>query len=535
MPAVAVLRSGVRVRGELHIDMRKDPMHGDMKASHEQPDSAARPMLDATSLAQIVENVPIGICVVNSHLRLCIANDRARTAFHVTAIDAGQPLANLISASWGDSLVGDVLQHVHRAFAEGSSMWTSPAMPGRSDNVADACGDWHFRRIALSAVEFGVAWYLQDRHAASLLRDAQHQSGRRESEFLAVLAHELRNQLAPIRLSLELMKRAKGHEANRRALDIIDHQSQAMALLVDDLLDVSRIAIGAMVMRREKFRLDEVIAIALDGSQPLVREKSHSITVELPREPLWLEGDRLRLSQAFINLLNNAAKFTEAGGQITIAAELDLPNVTVHVRDTGLGIPKEQLERIFELFGRLERDRATHGLGIGLSLVRQVVSLHGGSVSAKSGGHRLGSDFVVCLPVASAAPSQPTPNPPVLRSSKSKRVLVVDDDAANRDAMARLLEALGHIAVVAASGSEALRLMGLFRPHVLLLDLSMPGVDGFEVARLARLDLDGSSVRIVAVTGHGQKSDLDRTRGAGFDAHLVKPVTLRQLEEALGD
>lgn len=535
MPAVAVFRSGVRVVANCIHDMRKDPMHGDMKASHAQPDSAAPPMLDATSLAQIVENVPIGICVVNSHLQLCIANDHARNAFHVTAIDSGQPLASLITASWGDSLVGDVLQHVHRAFVEGSSMWTSPAMPGRNDDAAGASCDWHFRRIALSPVEFGVACYLQDRHDASLLRDAQHQSDRRKSEFLAVLAHELRNQLAPIRLSLELMKRVKGHEANRRALDTIDHQSQAMALLVDDLLDVSRIAIGAMVMRREKFRLDEVIAIALDGSQPLMREKSHSITVDLPSEPLWLEGDRLRLSQAFINLLNNAAKFTEAGGQITIAAELDLPNVTVHVRDTGLGIPREQLERIFELFGRLERDRATHGLGIGLSLVRQVVSLHGGSVSARSDGHRLGSDFVVCLPVASAAPSQPTQNPPVLRSPKSKRVLVVDDDSANRDAMARLLEALGHIAVVAAGGSEALRLMGLFRPHVLLLDLSMPGVDGFEVARLARLDIDGSSVRIVAVTGHGQKSDLDRTRGAGFDAHLVKPVTLRQLEEALGD
>lgn len=389
-----------------------------------------------------------------------------------------------------------------------------------------------FRVGAPSAHQVGILF--RDIAEQKRLHDALRTADRRKDEFLAILAHELRNPLAPIKTSIELMKRTDDRELERRSRDVIERQTDVIVHLVDDLLDVSRIAKGKIALRREQLTLTDVIGLALEGARPLVHEKRHSVTLDLPADDVWLEGDKVRLTQALLNVLNNAAKYTAPGGEISIAAARDGRGVNVRVRDTGAGIPKEHLSDIFDLFSRLERDRSQPGLGIGLNLARQVIELHGGRIEAHSEGAAQGSEFSIWLPVIERADGAPARASTASRSSAaSRRVLIVDDYEPNLETMAQLLRALGHDVVTAVSGEEGLRLLAGFRPDVVLLDINMPEMDGFEVARQARARSEGSELRIVALTGYGQEGDVHRTRHGGFDAHLVKPVDAQNLERVL--
>ena len=363
------------------------------------------------------------------------------------------------------------------------------------------------------------------RRAEEGLREAD----RRKDEFLAMLAHELRNPLAPIRNTVKLLRlTGDGDATTEWGRDVIERQVEQLTRLVDDLLDVSRITRGKIRLQVEPIDLATVVAGAVETSRPVIDARRHALQVRLPSEPLFVMGDLVRLTQVVSNLLNNATKFQPDGGLITVEVETEGELAVIRVRDRGVGIPREMLGKVFELFAQVDRtvDRSEGGLGIGLSLAKNLVALHGGSIRATSGGHGRGSEFSVRLPILTrqlAAPDADARRAPAPRVAKALRILVVDDNRDAADSLSRLLNLRGYDTSVCHEGEAALELAQRIEPHVILLDLGLPGMDGFEVCRRLR-DQGRDKAYIVAVTGYGQDEDRRRSREAGFDEHLVKPV-----------
>jgi len=372
------------------------------------------------------------------------------------------------------------------------------------------------------------------------LIDQLRQADRRKDEFLAVLAHELRNPLAPVRNAVEVMRlRDVDDPGLGRARDIIDRQVQQMTRLVDDLLDVSRITRGKVELQKESVDLAAVVARAVEISRPLIDARRHELAVTLPPEPVRLEADAARLAQVVANLLNNAAKYTEERGHIWLTVEREGPEAVVRVRDTGVGIPAEMLAQVFDLFTQVTHslDRSQGGLGIGLTLVRSLVEMHGGGVRAHSGGPGQGSEFVVRLPLLAgrrAAGSGPGAGGRPIESS-ARRILVVDDNGDAADSLAMLLRLMGNDVRTAPDGPAALEAARAYRPDVVLLDLGLPGMSGYEVCRRLREGHFANGPLVVALTGYGQDEDRRRTREAGFDRHLVKPVNPDELRGVLAE
>jgi PAS domain S-box-containing protein len=368
------------------------------------------------------------------------------------------------------------------------------------------------------------------RHEALLAAD------RRKDEFLAMLAHELRNPLAPICNVVQflLMKGTTDPDVER-ARGVLARQTHHLTRLVDDLLDVSRIGRDKVDLHRERVRLAAVVECAVETSRPLIEAGCLRLTVELPPVPVWLDADATRLAQVVANLHNNAAKYTEPGGHIWLTCAPEEQEAVIRVRDTGVGIPTEMLARVFEPFVQAERSRARAqgGLGIGLTLVKSLVEMHGGSVRVTSAGPGPGSEFVIRLPAvpepeaASADPDEPAAAAP------RRRVLVVDDNRDVAQSLAMLLELPGHDVRVAYDGPGALEAAGQFRPEVVLLDISLPGMDGYEAARQLRRLPGLEGALLVALTGWGQEEDRRRSADAGFDEHLLKPATLTALQKLL--
>jgi PAS domain S-box-containing protein len=372
------------------------------------------------------------------------------------------------------------------------------------------------------------------------LADDLAEQDRRKTEFLATLAHELRNPLAPIRNGLQLMRRTQGDPAAlARVQDIMDRQLDHLVHLVDDLLDVARITRGQIALKPERIELAEVLRAAVDTSMPLIEASRHRLELRLPDVPMTLVADPTRLTQVVSNLLNNAAKYTPRGGAIVLAAARDGVDALISVSDNGIGIPCESLESVFQMFTQLPHvsQRSQGGLGIGLSLVRSLVELHGGSITAASPGPDAGSVFTVRLPLGERSGDRsaaaPATRPPESAPVGPLRVLVVDDNRDAAETLSALLAIMGHAAPVAADGHQALRMIEGFRPDVVFLDIGMPGMSGYEVAQAVRSDPRFDGVRLVALTGWGGEADRARTREAGFDAHLTKPATVAAIESAL--
>jgi signal transduction histidine kinase len=359
----------------------------------------------------------------------------------------------------------------------------------------------------------------------------------RKDEFLAFLGHELRNPLAPIcqaAQTLRLLESADPRVCDAR--DIILRQTQHLTRLVDDLLDVARISRGKLQVRKERVQLGQVVARAVETSRPLLEARGHQLTVTVPAEPAWLEGDLIRLAQVVANLLNNAARYTEPGGRVWLSAAREGGLVVIRVRDTGVGIARDMLPRVFDLFTQVEvpSKNAQGGLGIGLTLVRQVVQLHGGTVEALSDGPGRGSEFVVRLAALAAPRGSPEEAAAIPAGAPGgRRVLVVDDNRDGADSLAVLLCLAGHKTRAAYNALDGLRAAREWRPDVVLLDIGLPDLTGHEVARRLRQELGLESVLLVALTGYGQDADRQRSRAAGIDHHLVKPVDLDQLQALL--
>jgi PAS domain S-box-containing protein len=363
-------------------------------------------------------------------------------------------------------------------------------------------------------------------------QQAVREAERRKDEFLATLAHELRNPLASLSNMLELLKRAGSDAALvSRARDAMSRQLDGLVRLVDDLLDLSRVTRNRLDLRKEPTELRGIVQHAIDTSRPLIEAGSHEIEVDWPSEPIHVEADAMRLAQVFTNLCNNACKFSEPGGRIRISATRKESQVVVCVRDHGIGIPPEQVDRIFEMFAQVDRslERARGGLGIGLTLVKRLVELHGGAVRVHSDGPKRGSEFRVTLPTIATVDTA-TESPVAVPSAGSpRRVLVVDDNADSASSLALLLQMEGHEVMTASDGLAAIELAETFRPDTVLLDIGLPGMNGLDVARRLRTYESGAQLVLIAFTGWGQDSDRRATREAGFDAHMVKPVDFSEL------
>jgi signal transduction histidine kinase len=408
-------------------------------------------------------------------------------------------------------------------------------------------GDVTLLKRPLGVAEFlsAVRAALRDRrrqyqareYIAELDRQAEalREADRRKDEFLAMLAHELRNPLAPIRNGLQVLRLAGGDRAlAERTWGLMGRQVEHLSRLVDDLLDVSRITRGKVELRTTTVDLRAVLAAAVETARPLVDAKRHHLTVTQPGRPVRVSADAVRLAQVVGNLLTNAAKYSEEGARVALSLDAEGESAVVRVRDTGVGIPPEMLPRVFDLFTQIDRtlDRAQGGLGIGLTLVKSLVEMHGGTVEAASGGVGMGSEFTVRLPLLPGSDA-PAPNAGADPPASPRRILVVDDNHDAGDSLGDLLELSGHQVRVARSGPQAVEAAREFRPDVAILDIGLPGMSGHELAARLRAEPFGPSLILVALTGYGQDEDRRRTREAGFDHHLTKPADLGQLAALL--
>jgi signal transduction histidine kinase len=388
------------------------------------------------------------------------------------------------------------------------------------------------------AIEVSVQRYIRSRdEEAEGLQRALAEADRRKDEFLATLAHELRNPLAPLRNSLELLRLESGaSESLRETREIMERQVQQMTRLLEDLLDVSRIAQGKLVLHRERFDLRAAVDQALLMSTPGRQTRKQQLRVSRPPDPLWVEGDPTRLAQVVVNLLNNAVMYTHEGGCIELALERADHEHVLRVKDNGVGIPAEKLGRIFDMFTQLDvvPPGSQRGLGIGLALVRRLVELHGGRIAAASDGQGQGSQFEVRLPAAHEQPAPPPQPAEAPQPATGLHVLIVEDDKDGRDSLARLLKLLGYRVDIAKDGKEGVEAACRLKPAVAVIDIGMPGLTGYEVARQVRAAL-GESVFLIALTGYGQADDHARSAAAGFAAHLTKPLDLAAFQSLLKD
>jgi PAS domain S-box-containing protein len=515
----------------------------------------------AERLWSAAERARVQTALRESELRLQLALDSGNIGIHEWRIADGELIwDDRLRAQWGlqpgaptsfevfmrgvHPADRDMVQSaIDRALdpSSGGSLYCEYRVLGLTDEVE--------RWIAATGLVFftqGRATRLvgtaQDITERKRVEEALKAADRRKDEFLATLAHELRNPLAPIRNAIHVLR----HDARSTLkeprdltlLAMIERQVDHLIRLVDDLLEVSRITRGKIDLKKEDLDLRDVLRHAVETAGPSIERGGHSLVVDLCPESLIVNGDPVRLSQVFTNLLNNAAKYTEHGGSVSLAAERRGGEAVVTVRDSGVGIPTEMLPRVFDLFTQVDRSlgRAQGGLGIGLALVRSLLQLHGGTVEAQSEGLGRGSAFIVRLPalgqfVAEIAMRDSSGQS---RETPSRRVLVVDDDHDVADSLAMFLETFGAEVRVAYSGAEGVEALGAFRPELVFLDLGMPGMDGYETARRMRALPEGRDVAMVALTGWGQEQVYERARDAGFDRQLTKPAGLEAIQELLG-
>ena len=484
----------------------------------------------ALRLASVFQNAPVGVAILRGEdLTFEFANDAylalvARREVH------GLPVRQALPELAGQGIY-ELLEQVFTSGEPYIGRSIRLFLDRGGDERSEAFFDFVYQPLREDGRVTGIAVVCFEVTELATARRQAEAASRAKDEFLAMLGHELRNPLSPILTALQLM-RLRGVTGAERERAVIERQVRHVVRLVDDLLDVSRITSGKVQLKRERSDLADLVAKAVEMTSPAIEERGHRLTVDVPRG-LTVEGDPARLAQVFANLLTNAAKYTENGGAIGVEARGRGGRIQLSVSDDGIGIAPEMLPHVFDLFMQERQgiDRSEGGLGLGLAIVRSLVLAHGGTVTASSRGAGLGATFSVELPVAAETFEQAAPEELTARATgESLRVLVVDD---NRDAAELLvdsLRALGHVVAVAFDGPSGLEQASAFRPAVALLDLGLPVMDGYELARRLRAQSTAEALKLVAITGYGQASDRTQSQAAGFDAHLVKPVDLRELD-----
>jgi PAS domain S-box-containing protein len=464
-------------------------------------------------------------------------NAGAERLFGHTAAEAvGQPITLIIPPERLEE-ERDILDRLRRGERIDHFETVRVAKDGRRLNISLTVSPV---RDASGAI-VGASKIARDITERKRAEDALREADRRKDEFIAVLAHELRNPLAPIRNGLEVMQlRSADVNAIAEARAMMARQLGHMVRIIDDLLDISRISRNKMELRRSRVSLAEIIGAAVETARPLIDAAEHDLIVSIPPDPIFLQADLTRLAQVFGNLLSNSAKYTPHRGRIWLTATRQEETAVISVRDDGIGIPEESLGSIFEMFSQVDRsiERSTGGLGIGLALVKGLVEMHGGTVTAESLGPGRGSEFTVRLPILERPVEQSVGNPLPAEPSADgprRRVLVVDDNRDSATSMAMMLKLIGNDVRTAHDGIEAVEASEQFRPQVILMDVGMPKLNGYEATRRIRDQPGGQSVTIIAVTGWGQEGDRTQSREAGCDGHLVKPVRLADLEKLLAE
>jgi PAS domain S-box-containing protein len=496
-------------------------------------------------LETLLERAPLGIYLVDADFRIRAVNPVARPTFgDVPDSVVGRDFDEVVHVLWEKSYADEVVRIFRHTLATGESYFTRERAEIRRDRGVVEYYEWRLDRITLPDGQRGLVCYFRDisaqvaaRKAVEESREALKEADRRKDEFLATLAHELRTPLAPIHNALQILRLAGPDGAVARSVhDMMERQVNHMVRLVDDLMEVSRISRGKLDLRKQRVDLAAVVGSAVETTRPLIDAAGHLLTVDLGSEQLELDADPVRLAQVFGNLLNNAAKYTPNGGRIMLRAERRGPAVIVSVRDNGAGIRMDVLPKVFEPFVQAERtyNRSQGGLGIGLTLARSIVSLHGGTIEAYSAGPGQGSEFLVRLPLLQRAALEAGAEPSKAATRISgQRILVVDDNIDAAESLSALLRCLGADVLTVHDGPAALECVRIHKPSAAVLDIGMPGMDGYEVARRTRAEPDGAQLLLIALTGWGNEEDRRRSREAGIDHHLVKPVELNVLENLL--
>ncbi|VTT96339.1 sensory box protein : PAS domain S-box OS=Thiocystis violascens (strain ATCC 17096 / DSM 198 / 6111) GN=Thivi_3000 PE=4 SV=1: MASE1: PAS_4: PAS_4: PAS_3: PAS_3: PAS_3: PAS_3: PAS_3: PAS_4: HisKA: HATPase_c: Response_reg [Gemmataceae bacterium] len=502
------------------------------KRSEEEAETSRR------TLHALVEQCPFGIYIVDADFRIASVNaGSVDKAFVNVRPLIGRPFEEAMRIIWPEPVATEVLAVFRRTLATGEAYRSADFVNPRADIGQTEGYEWELHRLTLPDGRYGVVCYYYDSTRLRLAQQALQDADRKKDEFLATLAHELRNPLAPIQNGVQIIKMSEPNGAVGKTLDTMDRQLGHLVRLIDDLLDVSRITRGKLHLQRERVAVSAVIDAAVEATMPLVARNRHELTVR-PVPDVWLDGDPTRLAQIISNLLTNAAKYTQRGGRITLTAKADGGEVVVSVKDTGIGIPPSMLNRVFEMFSQVDRalEKTTGGLGIGLSLVKGLVEMHGGTISAHSEGEGQGSEFTVRLPAIAGTGEGRTMNGTALMATGRKlTILVVDDNEDAAESMATMLEMFGHEVRTAFDGEAGVAAAGEFRPQVAFLDIGMPKVNGYDAARRIRAEGWGKDMLLVALTGWGSDDDKRRTEEAGFDRHLTKPVNPQALTKLLAE
>ena len=484
----------------------------------------------------LLNEAPLGVYLVDQDFRVAAVNPVAAPVFGAIPDLIGRDFDEVIHILWPKAYADEVTRIFRRTLETGEPHIEPERVEQRLDRGVTEYYEWRVSRIPLPGNRRGVVCYFRDISKVVATREALREADNRKDEFLATLAHELRNPLAPLRSSLDVlgMAAARG-AAPGPALEIMERQLSHLVRLVDDLMELSRVTRGNFELRREPVRLEAALRSAIEASEPLIRAGGHRLNLSLPPQPIVIDADPVRLAQVFGNILNNAAKYSEHGGAIGVEARAEGEEAVVSVSDTGDGIPPDSLPHLFKMFyrGSQSSRRNQSGLGIGLPLVRRLVEMHGGRVDVESDGAGKGSRFTVRLPL------NPTLQPSVAAAKLEQpalaplTILVVDDNQDAAESMRLLLRQVGAEVRVAHDGPQALAAFDTCRPRMVLLDIGMPGMDGYEVARRMRASPYAPRTSLVALTGWGQDEDRKRVREAGFDHHLVKPADLGTLQSLI--
>lgn len=546
-PMAVTLREGRSVRGEEIVVQRPDGLRFHILPYPEllRDQSGAivgainmlvdvtdrkRADMDRIHLAAIVESSDDAIVSKTLEGVITSWNKAAERIFGYTAQEIiGKPIALLIPPGQANDLA-HILGQVRRGERVDHYQTKRRAKDGRIIDVSLTVSpvlDTTGNIVGASKVARDITAQKHIETALATSEEQLREANRRKDEFLAMLAHELRNPLSAISSAVQVARKSVLDEPLAWSTEVIERQSKHLTRLIDDLLDVSRITQGKIQLRNEVVHIGPILNSAVEVVRPLMEERKHELNVSFRPGPLRVHADPVRLEQIGVNLLTNAAKYTTTGGRIWLTAEQMGDDIVIRVRDSGVGIPPEKLTQIFDLFVQDDRSlaRSEGGLGIGLTLVKSLVEMQQGTISASSDGRGKGSEFTVRLPAVTSATGETAKAKPAIGTGgPASRILIVDDNADTAKGLARLLRLLGHDIRTANDGPEAIAVVQSYRPDIVLLDIGLPGMDGYEVARRLRNDETGSDCVIVAISGYGQEDDRRRGREAGFDFHLVKPV-----------
>ncbi|MEO7135987.1 MAG: ATP-binding protein [Vicinamibacterales bacterium] len=471
----------------------------------------------------LVDQSPFGIYAVNADFRLVQVSAGAQKVFAQVRPLLGRDFAEVLRQIWPEPFATQAVDIFRHTLASGEPYHAPSTVETRGDTGVLESYDWKTERTMLPDGRWGVVCHFYDLSERQKFEAELRDADRQKDLFLAMLAHELRNPLAPIRTAAGVLRaEAAGQGVVQACADTIERQTAQMARLLDDLLDVSRLSRGRLLLKRAPVSLASVIAVAIETSRPSIDQQQQRLSADIGNAELIVDGDSARLTQVFANLLHNAAKFGGAGGHLAVHARHEGDEAVVRVTDSGVGIRPELLASMFELFVQGPDEHG--GLGIGLSLAKRLVEMHGGVITAHSEGRGKGSEFTVRLPLTSRIAADPPVAERDAPVTPARKILIVDDNPDVAEISALLLKGAGCDVRVAYDGNEALATAESFQPEMVFMDLGMPGMDGYEVCRRIRASTWGQAVQLIAVSGWARPEDQQRSAAAGFNRHLVKPV-----------